>query len=188
MRLLFLLVSLLSISSWAQEKYGFVHFNSSTTAAEITTFLKEGNALVSGILSNGSTWALLDLNYSELAQLKTKYKTDVTFWTQRIGSPCALRKYQKNTELTFVKYSSHITKFNVQDLPQLFKLHDEHLDKINTTGNILLEGFLDNDDGGVLVMIGTVDEKVISIDPAVVNGILEPEIYLCTIQVQKGCN
>ncbi|MEM6523474.1 MAG: hypothetical protein AAGF85_08245 [Bacteroidota bacterium] len=188
MRLLFFFALLISTSLFGQERYAFVHFPGSMAPSEINTFLADTDAVVFGRLSDRSSWALLDASVEKVTRLKSKYDTDVVFWNQRKGSVCDLKLYGEDVGLTFVKYNSHITKFNVQDLPKLFRLHDEHINKINKTGNILLEGFLDNDDGGFLLMMGTVDKKVISTDPAVVNGIIEPEVQLTSVQVKKGCH
>lgn len=89
---------------------------------------------------------------------------------------------------TFIRFDSHITKFNVRNAPQLFKIHDDHLKKIKNTGNVVLEALFANDDGGVLVLRGKVEQEVIYSDPAVVNGFLSPQIYEMRLTGGSPCD
>ena len=96
--------------------------------------------------------------------------------TTRVNRLCSDNKTLE-AHYTFIRFDSHITKFNVRNAPQLFKIHDDHLKKIKNTGNVVLEVLFANDDGGVLVLRGEVEREVIYSDPSVVNGFLSPQIY-----------
>lgn len=76
----------------------------------------------------------------------------------------------------FVRYTSHITKFNVQHVPQLLKMHDDYLRKITTTGNVLIEGVFSNSDGGFMIIQGDLAKEVIMADPTYHAGFTIPEI------------
>ena len=76
----------------------------------------------------------------------------------------------------FVSYTSHITKFNVQHVPQLLKAHDDYLKEITATGNVLLEGVFSNSDGGFLIIKGDLAKEVITGDPTYLAGFTIPDI------------
>ncbi|MEM9390754.1 MAG: hypothetical protein AAGA02_09790 [Bacteroidota bacterium] len=188
MRIIFIFGCLITSSLFAQERYAFVHFDESNTK-EWSSFLKENDeVLLIGNLSDQSKWALLNVTRAELAGLRASFNSEIVYWNQRRGEACTLEHSKKEDQLTFIKYNSHITKFNVQNAPELFRFHDQHIKEISKVGPILLEGFFDNDDGGFMLMRGTVDKEVIWTDPAVVNGIIEPEVYLANVTIGKGCN
>lgn len=88
----------------------------------------------------------------------------------------------------FVRYTSHITKYNVQHVPQLLKAHDDYIKEILKTGNVLAEGVFDNSDGGFMIIKGTLSTEVITNDPTVSAGFTIPEIN--DIWIYKGtfCN
>ncbi len=185
MRALIFITCLLSQPLIGQERHLFAHFEKATRI-DIPAFAKDNDQiLLVGELTDQSLWVVLEAGAKEDSNLRSTLQTDVVFWNQRRGKPCNVAK--REGQFTFVKYESNITKFNVQDASKLFRLHDEHINKIAKTGNIVLEGFFDNDDGGFMLMRGTVDPQVILTDPAVVNGIIEPKVYLTSIEVGTGC-
>lgn len=175
---------LISGAVLAQDQYGFVHFPQDSKP---TAFFENDHILLSGRLDDNSAWAILDVNTEEMNQLKAKYHTEFVRWNLRRGEICYLID-ESSSSFTFVKYSSHITKFNVQDSPELFRLHDEHIKEISQTGNVFLEGYFNNRDGGFMIMRGTVQNAVILSDKAVENGIIEPEIHSTRLVKGKACN
>ena len=189
MKIIFIFAWLITSSLFSQERYAFVHFDESNNTKEWSSFLNESDeVLLIGNLSDQSKWALLNVNNTELAGLRASFTSDLIYWNQRRGKACTLENSKKEDRFTFIKYNSHITKFNVQDAPELFRFHDQHIKGISKVGQVLLEGFFDNDDGGFMLMRGTVDKEVIWTDPAVVNGIIGPEVYLANVTIGKGCN
>ena len=113
-----------------------------------------------------------------------RFKIEILPWTPRIGSICLVDEESEMVEYTFVRFNTHITKFNVQEAPEWFMKHDKFINDLRKTGNIVSEGIFDNSDGSTLVMKGALQKEVILSDPAVMNGILQPDIK--TIWVGKG--
>lgn len=93
----------------------------------------------------------------------------------RLGAFCPASEEEVG-RYNFVRYSSHITKFNVQHVPQLLKMHDDYLKKISTTGNVLVEGVFSNSDGGFMIIQGDLAQEVIMNDPTYQAGFTIPEI------------
>lgn len=84
----------------------------------------------------------------------------------------------------FVRYTSHITKYNVQHVPHLLKMHDDYIKKVSKTGNVLKEGVFANSDGGFMIIKGDLSKDVIINDPTVAAGFTIPEIH--DIWMQEG--
>ena len=130
------------------------------------TFEREGGILIMNTASVGQARTWLARDPAIAAGLFT---TEILPWTPRYGTACLTKEDAELVLLTFVRYDTHITKFNVRDSPDLFRRHDVYLKEIEKTGNVVCEGVFDNDDGGIMIMTGEVD-------PAVTNGIIEPTI------------
>ncbi len=155
---------------------------------------RNGQLLLSGYLKDQRQLYLLNTHSVAQAEtwlstnpvLKTRlYHVELLPLTQRTGHLCPPNDTSSPAEeLTIIHYTTHIAKFNIQDAPELFRKHDDHLDQIIKTGNVLWEGLFDNDDGGIMIMKGKLLNNVILSDPAVVNGIIEPEII--TLQITRG--
>ena len=79
-------------------------------------------------------------------------------------------------EFNLVRYTTHITKYNVQQVPQLLRMHDEYLKKIYATGNVAAGGVFTNSDGGFLIIRGNLASEVIMNDPTFQAGFIIPEI------------
>lgn len=153
--------------------------------SNIQRLAREGKLLAAGPFEKGGGIFILNTTSTAEARkwLETdpairaeRYNLEILPWTPRKGSVCQTPKDAEMVMYTFVKYISHITKFNVRHAPQLFRMHDVYLKEVIETGNVVSEGLFDNNDGGTLIMKGAVEQEVIMADPAVKNGILEPEI------------
>jgi uncharacterized protein YciI len=59
---------------------------------------------------------------------------------------------------------------------EILKKHDDYLSEIKKSGNIIAEGIFNDTDGGILIMKGDLDKKVIESDPAVQEGLLGIDI------------
>lgn len=58
------------------------------------------------------------------------------------------------------------------------------MDKIIKTGNVLLEGFFDISDGGIMIVKGQIGNDVIISDPTVQEGFIVPQIR--ELNIAKG--
>lgn len=89
---------------------------------------------------------------------------------------CKILEKGINASGTFVQYNTQITKFNVQQAPQLQNIHYNYLKQLKNIGSVLLEGHFNNDDGGLVLFEGKIENEVIYADPSVRSGFIIPEI------------
>ena len=161
--------------------------------ANIKRLAKEGKLMVAGPFDGGG--GIFIMKSSSVAQAKAwistdpaiaanRYRIEVLPFTPREGGVCLADSASGFETYTFVRYNTHITKYNVQQAPRLFRQHDEYIKEIVKAGNVVSEGVFANSDGGVMVLKGEVEPAVIMNDPAVQNGIIQPEIK--KIWVAKG--
>lgn len=203
---IFLFVSLLM---QAQDKFVYVFLNTNPDKEELTK--EEVDSLQRGHLKNiqklaaeekllvadpfeggggifimntTSSKEAIEWISTDPAIAANRYRIETLPWTRRVGGVCPVDSTADFVTYTFIRYNTHITKFNVQQAPQWFKAHDDYLEKIKAAGNVISEGVFDNSDGGVMVMKGDVEPEVIMSDPAVRNGIIQPEIK--KVWVGKG--
>lgn len=199
----------ISATCFAQKKYVFVFLNNNPGKEElsqqqvdslqkghmanISRLAKEDKLLAAGPFEGGGGIFIMNTTSTEQARtwINTdpaisagRYHIEVLPWTPRTGSVCQVNEKAEMVYYTFVRYNSNITKFNVQQAPLLFNRHDDYMKEIAKTGNVISEGYFDNSDGGTMIMKGDVGREVIMADPAVKNGILQPEIK--TIWIGKG--
>lgn len=185
----------------AQDKFVYVFLNTNPDKEELTKekvdglqrghlkhiqkLASEDKLLVAGPFEGGG--GIFIMNTTSVREAKewistdpaiaaNRYRIETLPWKKRYGGICQVDSTADFATYTFVRYNTHITKFNVQQAPQWFKAHDDYLDKIKAAGNVLSEGVFDNSDGGVLIMKGEVELEVIMNDPAVKNGIIQPEV------------
>ncbi len=191
--LLFCILCFVSFSGFAQSNsYIFVFLNSRKDKAELpkaeldklmeghlanlARLAREGKLLVAGPFNNGG--GIFIFNSTSIEEVKAWLSTDpgiqakrwnieTLHYTSRQGGVCAADTTAEMVEYRFIRYTSNITKFNVQQGPKTFKAHDDYLKQIIATGNVITEGIFDNDDGGILIMKGDLNKEVIQNDPAV---------------------
>lgn len=196
--LILLVFSLMSCIAHAQEKYMFVSYKvNKKSASEVPdslpekhlTYIKqladEGKLLMSGPLEYGGSILILNTQSAKEAREWLKedpavwsglYRIEILPWNARIGHFCHPDHAADYERYTFIRYNTFITKFNVRQAPVLFQQHDVHLKKLAGTGNVLLEGYFENSDGGIMIMQGHVEHEVLTADPSVKNGIIQPEV------------
>ncbi len=105
-----------------------------------------------------------------------RWKVEILPFTFRTGQTCSVKEPYEMTSYQFIRYTSYIAKFNIQDVPEIFGKHDDYLKGIKKTGNVISEGTFGDTDGGILIMKGDLDPTVIEMDPAVREGLLQTDI------------
>ncbi|MCA6078590.1 YciI family protein [Fulvivirga sedimenti] len=193
----------------AQEKFIWVFLNTNPEREELPAeevedlqrrhlenigkLASEGKLIVAGPFNSGGGIFILKTADRDEAKgwiltdpaiRANRYKIEMFEWTPRTGSACQASPDAAMGEHTFVRYVPHITKFNVQQSPELYLEHDNYLKKHVISDNILAEGIFDNNDGGILIFKDDPDRELIMSDPTVINGIFLPEIK--TIWVADG--
>ncbi|MBS1557538.1 MAG: hypothetical protein JST69_02325 [Bacteroidetes bacterium] len=153
--------------------------------ANLQKMANEGKLLVNGSFDGGGGILIFNSNSADEVDkwLKTdpairsnQWRIEILPYQPRYGKPQAPSLPHKVVSYQWVRFTSYIAKFNVNDLPQLMQQHDEYLSLLKKSGNVVAEGIFNDTDGGVLVMKGDLDPAVIESDPAVRAGLLEFEI------------
>lgn len=185
---------------FAQEKYMFVFLNDNPAKehlskaekdsiqgdhlASIQRMAFEDKLLLAGSLQGGGGIFVLNTQSAKEARKwlnedpavnAGRYYIEILPWNVRYGKLCQVEEEMQFATYTFIRYNTYITKFNVQQAPLLLRQHDVYLKQIIETGNVLIEGFFDNSDGGIMIMSGEVEDDVLLQDPSVKNGLVQPD-------------
>ena len=153
--------------------------------ANIERLSKEGKLISAGPFDGGG--GIFIFKSKSVEQVKewlqtdpgvhaNRWRVEVLPYFPHVGGACAVTEPYEMTSYHFIRYTTNIAKFNVQDAPRIFKKHDDYLKEIIKTGNVITEASFGDDEGGILVMKGDLDKAVIETDPAVREGLLQIEI------------
>ena len=77
---------------------------------------------------------------------------------------------------SFVRFDAIVSKFTAANQGELLSRHNEYLREIIKTGNVVTEAIFGDTDGGILILRGDVDPALIQEDPAVREGLIEPQL------------
>jgi uncharacterized protein YciI len=161
--------------------------------ANIKKMTKEGKLLAAGPFEGGGGIFIFNSSSKEdvIEWMKAdpgiqinRWKVEMVLYTPRFGSVCSVKEPNEMTMYSFVHYIPNIAKFNIQEAPEIFNRHDDYLNEIKKTGNVIAEGIFGDSEGGILVMKGKVQAEVFENDPAVREGLLE--ISLKELYIAKG--
>jgi len=149
--------------------------------ANIKKLANEGKLLVAGPFEGGG--GIFIFNSKSIDEVNEWLKNDpgvvnkrwnleVLSYRPRLGTPRLVKEPYQMVDYNFVRFTSYISKFNAYDVPAILKKHDDYLGEIKKSGNVVAEGIFNDTDGGILIIKGDLDKKVIESDPAVVEGLL----------------
>ncbi len=161
--------------------------------ANIRRLVKEGKMIMAGPFDGGG--GIFIMNSNSVDSVKNWLMTDPGIkaerwrleyfpYIPRVGSACTAKEDAEMVQYQFIRYTSTITKFNVQKAGETFKKHDDYLKQIIKTGNVVAEGIFPNRDGGILVMRGDVDRNLIEADPSMADAVFT--IDFKKLWVMKG--
>jgi uncharacterized protein YciI len=208
--LLALLLLLMVVKADAQSsQYTFVFLNARTDKAElpeeevkkimdghmanINRLAKEGKLIAAGPFEGGG--GIFIFKSSKIEEVKkwlqsdpgvqaNRWRIEILPYTPRVGSVCSVNEPYQMTSYHFIRYVPNVAKYNIGSLPDGFKKHDEYLKGLAKTGNIITEAIFGATDGGILVMKGELQKEIIENDPAVREGLLDPDFK--TLWIAKG--
>lgn len=166
----------------------------STLAEQIQKLEQEGKLLVSGPFEGGGGFFILDSenvsaasNWVSDSKIKEAFVIELLPWTQRKGSICNMNGKSDYRKYSFVKYNTHITKFNIRQWPELLGEHHRFLKTLYKSHKVVANGDFSNQDGGILIIEGEIEKELIMSDPSVINGIMEPDFKTVWLAQNSFC-
>jgi len=153
--------------------------------ANIIRMAKEGKLLVAGPFEGGggvfifssssidtvSRWLSTDPGVQA-----NRWNVEILPYRWHIGQPRLVNEPFEMLDYQLVRFVPYVAKFNINDVPELLKKHDDYLKEIQKTGQVVAEGTFGDVEGGILVTKGGLTQGIIESDPAVHGGLLEIEI------------
>jgi uncharacterized protein YciI len=200
-KILLLLVFLIGTDLMAQDPYTFVFLHKRTDLAplpkeegdklmeghmaNITRLAKEGKLIAAGPFEGGGGLFIFKSNSKDEVKewLSTdpgvraqRWNIEILPYQPRIGGVCSASEPFEMVTYQFVHYIPNVMKFNVQTADDTLRKHLEFVKQLAaTSGNVVTEATFGGMDGGILVMKGTLQKEVILSDPAVAEGLMDPE-------------
>lgn len=153
--------------------------------ANIERLAKEEKLVAAGPFDGGGGIFIFKSNSTEQVKgwLQTdpgvqanRWRVEVLPYFPHVGGACAVSEPYEMVTYQFIRFIPNIAKFNIQDAPRTLRKHDDYLKEIVKTGNVVTEATFGDDEGGILVLKGDLDQTVIETDPAVREGLLQFEI------------
>lgn len=153
--------------------------------ANINRLAKEGKLIAAGPFDGGGGIFIFKSNSIEQVQewLKTdpgvranRWNVEVLPYYPRLGSVCSVGEPYKMVTYQFIRYTPNITKYNINQLPQIFKKHDDYLTALRGSATVITEAIFGENEGGILVIDGELSREVIESDPAVMEGLLDADV------------
>ncbi len=120
--------------------------------ANIQKMAKEGRLLVAGPFEGGG--GIFIFNSHSVVEVTqwlnddpgvkaSRWNVEVQPYRWRVGKPRLVNEPYEMTNYQFVRFVPYIAKFNINDVPELLKKHDDYLKEIQKTGNVVAEEFLE---------------------------------------------
>jgi uncharacterized protein YciI len=161
--------------------------------ANINRLAKEGKLIAAGPFDEGGGIFIFNTPSTDLVKewLKpdpgiqaNRWNIEILPYYPRMGEVCSVKEPYEMVTYNFVRFVPNIMKYNITDLPTIFKKHYDYMKLLSNTGNVIAESIFGDSDGGILVMKGELQKEVIENDPAVKEGLLEADIK--TLWIAKG--
>lgn len=117
-------------------------------------------------------------------------KMEILSMEFRQGGICSPEIPYEMQTFSFVRYSptNQIASYKANADFDMRSTHQNYIDYLSSTGNILVEGIFPGNDGGIIIYEGhSLDDKIED-DPAIKQGYLKAEIKTIWLNVGSFCN
>lgn len=212
MKKLLLLLLIVSVAAQAQNKFTFVFLHKKTDQKELAKeevdkimkghmanmerLAKEGQLLAAGPFDGGGgIFIFKSTSQDEVKGLLAtdpgvkaeRWNVEILSYQPRIGGICPVGEKYEMTSYQFVHFKPNVMKFNVQNADETIRKHIAFVKELNNGGIVITEATFGGLDGGILVMKGDLQPEVISADPAVAEGLFEPDFKKLWIAKGSFC-
>ena len=153
--------------------------------ANINRLAKEGKLTAAGPFDEGGGIFIFNSHSIEQVQewLKTdpgieakRWNIEVLPYYPRLGSVCAVSEPYQMVSYQFIRFTPNVTKYNINQLPEIFRKHHEYLKSLRSSADVITEAIFGDADGGIFVINGELSREVIEKDPAVLDGSLDVDV------------
>lgn len=157
---------------------------------------KENKLLAAGPFGGGGGLFILNTQKTEEAEewLSTdpgikanRWNVEMLPYKPRYGGICPVGEKYEMTNYTFIRFTPVVSKFTASNYPEIIERHDAFVKQLQNTGNVVTEAIFGENDGGIIVMKGEVDNKTFESDPGVKEGLLELDIKALFIARGSFC-
>lgn len=164
--------------------------------ANITRLAKEKKLAAAGPFDGGGGLFIFRSNSKEEVKewLSTdpgikaqRWNVEILAYQPRIGNVCSVSEPYEMVTYQFVHFQPNVMKFNVQNADETLGRHLAFIKELAKGGNVITEATFGSLDGGILVMKGDLQKEVILNDPAVADGLLEPDFKVLWIAKGSFC-
>jgi uncharacterized protein YciI len=211
-KLLFIALVCLTANAFGQNPYVIVFLNKKADAEKISDekskeimgghmnnmgrLAKEGKLTAAGPFEGGGGIFIMKTSNVEEAKQwistdpgiqANRWNVELLPYTPRQGQVCAVKEPYKMVFYSFVRFDAIVSKFNAATYPTIIKHHDDYLQEIARTGNVVSEGIFGAYDGGILIMKGEVSNELFESDPGVKQGLINIEIKKLYIAQGSFC-
>lgn len=100
---------------------------------------------------------------------------------------CPVSEPYEMTNYTFCRFDFIASKFSAVTYPQIIRRHDDYLKQLIKTGNVVTSAVFGKDDGGIIILKGEVQPDVFQMDPAVQEGLAQPQMKKLFIAKGSFC-
>jgi len=151
--------------------------------ANINRLAQEGKLVAAGPFEEGGGIFILNTTSIDEAKLwlstdpgvkANRWNIEILPYIPRIGSVCAVTEPYEMVSYNFIRYK--IAKLGTQNNQSVFTQHDNHLQELEKTGNIVTEATFGEFKGGILVLNGELHGEDLESDPAIREGILTLDV------------
>lgn len=144
--------------------------------ANITAMAKDGRLLVAGPFDGGGGIFILKTNSVDTVKqwLANDPGVKAERWhleylpvVFRTGKACVAKEPYEMVDYHFIRYGLTLAKHNVQQAPSTLRKHEQYMQDLNKTGNVIAEASFGDNEGSILILKGELDQRVVEASPAV---------------------
>jgi uncharacterized protein YciI len=189
------------LSFGQQKQYSIVFLNKKTDSEKISPeetkrimdghmanmgrLSDEGKLLAAGPFDGGG--GIFIMNSASVKEVEEWISTDpgvqarrwnieILPYVPRHGGICPVGENYTMVHYSFVRFDAVVSKFTASNQGNLLAEHDNYLRQIIKTGNVVTEAVFGETDGGILIVKGEIDPALVQGDPAVRDGLIEPQM------------